>query len=75
MKIKVKKKYDDIFEAMKDIGDKLFKGDGEPDITEFLKDGNTVTFDLDEGVEFDVLVKDGDVPKRKLDASKHDEED
>ena len=60
MKIKVKKEYNDIFEAMKDIGDKLFKDDGEPDITEFLKDENEVEFSLfDEGLEFDVLVKDG----------------
>ena len=60
MKIKIKKEYNDIFEVMKDIGDKLFKDNGEPDITEFLKDGNEVEFSLfDEGLEFDVLVKDG----------------
>lgn len=62
MKIKVKKEYNDVFEAMKEIGDKLFKDGGEPNVTEFLKDGNEIEFSLfDEGLEFEVLVKDEDV--------------
>lgn len=60
MKIRVKKEYDDIFEAMKEIGDRLFK-DGEVDVEGFLEDGDEIEFDLSGYVDFDVLVKDGDV--------------
>lgn len=60
MKIKVKKEYDNIFEAMKDIGNKIFK-DGEIDIDPLLEPDTEVEFDLSGYVEFDVLVKDEDV--------------
>lgn len=60
MKVKVKKEYNDVFEAMKDIGDRIFK-DGEVNIEGFLEDGDEIEFDLTGYVDFDVLVKDGDV--------------
>lgn len=60
MKIRIEKEYDDIFEAMKDIADKIFK-DGEIDLDPLLEPGTEIEFDLSGEVEFDVLVKDGDV--------------
>jgi hypothetical protein len=60
MKIKVKKEYDDMFEAMLDIGDKIFK-DGEIDLEPLLESGTEIEFDLTGYVEFEVLVKDEDV--------------
>jgi hypothetical protein len=60
MKIKVKKEYDDMFEAMTDIGDKIFK-DGEIDLEPLLESGTEIEFDLTGYVEFEVLVKDEDV--------------
>lgn len=56
MKIKIKKEYDDIFEAMMDIGDKIFK-DGEVDIDPLLEDSTEIEFGLDNEVEFEVIIK------------------
>ena len=56
MKIKVKKEYDDMFEAMKDIADKIFK-DGEVDIDPLLESGTEVEFDLSGEVDFEVVIK------------------
>ena len=64
MKIRIEKEYDDIFEAMKDIADKIFK-DGEIDLDPLLEPGTEIEFDLSGEVEFDVLVKDGDVSLNK----------
>lgn len=64
MKIKIKKEYNDMFEAMKDIADKIFKN-GEVDIDPLLEPGTEVEFDLSGEVEFEVLVKDGNVPLNK----------
>lgn len=60
MKIRIEKEYDDIFEAMNDIADKIFK-DGEIDLDSLLEPGTEIEFDLSGEVEFDVLVKDGNV--------------
>jgi hypothetical protein len=64
MKIKVKKEYNDMFEAINDIGDKIFK-DGELDLKPLLESGTEIEFDLTGYVEFEVLVKDEDVSLNK----------
>jgi len=49
---------------MKDIGDSVFK-DGEVNLEGFLENEDEIEFDLTGYVEFDVLVKDGNVPLNK----------